>query len=254
MKSGQRILAALTVLLLLSPWSGVHADTINICYYFIGSSLETDSGAASEDIKEILRAETSPEVNIYLFAGGAKSWRIFPEVGSGCVWMTVRDNRLVRLEELGPSSVCSSAMLTACLRSSAALTPAARTAVVFWGHGFDDPPAVGFDSESGDLLTLEEIREGISDAGVHVDLIGFDACSMATEENARLLADAADYLVAAAGPEDLNGWSHSRWLSRLPAESAEEVAALMADAINTLPGRKGLKKDAVVISLSEYRK
>ena len=91
--------------------------------------------------------------------------------------------------------------------------PADNHAVVLWDHGAGWP-GMGPDESSGDLLTLPEIQQGLSDgmaaAGVDkLDVVGFDACLMATYEVGLAMAPLADYMIASQELEPGIGWDWS---------------------------------------------
>jgi hypothetical protein len=91
--------------------------------------------------------------------------------------------------------------------------PADHYALVLWDHGAGWP-GMGPDETDGlDVLDLAEIDDGLTRglgaAGVDkVDLIGFDACLMATYEVASVSAKHADYMVASEELEPGHGWDY----------------------------------------------
>ena len=91
--------------------------------------------------------------------------------------------------------------------------PADHYAVVLWDHGAGWP-GMGPDETDGlDVLDLAEIDEGLTRglaaAGVDkVDLLGFDACLMATYEVAGIAAKHADYMLASEELEPGHGWNY----------------------------------------------
>ena len=50
-------------------------------------------------------------------------------------------------------------------------------------------------------MNLAEIDEALTDGGVKFDFVGFDACLMATAENALMLTKHADYMIASEETE-----------------------------------------------------
>ncbi|MGX8692208.1 MAG: clostripain-related cysteine peptidase, partial [Clostridia bacterium] len=55
-------------------------------------------------------------------------------------------------------------------------------------------------------------------SGIKYDFIGFDACLMATVENAAMLSDYADYMIASEETEPGVGWYYTNWLNMLADE------------------------------------
>src|SRR3546814_743582 len=79
--------------------------------------------------------------------------------------------------------------------------PAANYALVISDHGASWPGVGGDESTEHDSLTLDEIESaiagGLEASGVEkLDLLGFDACLMATYEVASVLAPHADRMLA----------------------------------------------------------
>ena len=50
-------------------------DTVTVMVYMCGSDLESDGGAATADINEMLYADLSDQVNVVIETGGASAWQ-----------------------------------------------------------------------------------------------------------------------------------------------------------------------------------
>jgi hypothetical protein len=102
-----------------------------------------------------------------------------------------------------------------------------RSMLVLWGHAyrFGFSPAV---TKSGiDAMDFEELSRVLtavqaafqpyyeSDTKPKLDIIGFDACDLATVEMAVQLQEFADYLLASQVGIPLPGWPYDRVLDRL---------------------------------------
>lgn len=94
--------------------------------------------------------------------------------------------------------------------------------------------AIAFDDSSKDFLDAQGLRQAFSEAegitGVHLDIIGMDACLMAMVEGARELAPFADYFIGSQEVEPMDGWPYAPILAGLNAEPGTTPAAL-ADKI-----------------------
>jgi len=66
-----------------------------------------------------------------------------------------------------------------------------------------------------DSMTLDEIAKAIKESGCIFDLIGFDACLMATLEAAIALEPYADYMIASEEVEPGMGWNYTGWITAL---------------------------------------
>lgn len=92
--------------------------------------------------------------------------------------------------------------------------PADHYALVISDHGASWPGVGGDESSDQDSLELWELNEaiagGLEGAGLEkLDLLGFDACLMATYEVASTLAPLADRMLASQELEPGHGWDYS---------------------------------------------
>jgi hypothetical protein len=114
--------------------------------------------------------------------------------------------------------------------------PAERNALVLWDHGGGWTGMGPDETNDWDVLNLVEIRSGMQ-AGLNsaevdkFDLIGFDACLMATYEVAASVVGLADTLVASEELEPGHGWDYRAFnsLATGEASSGEELAIAIAD-------------------------
>lgn len=94
-----------------------------------------------------------------------------------------------------------------------------RILLVLWGHSYDF--AIGrAETPTGidglDFAELADILQQFKvDHGRGVDIVGFDACQVATVEMAYELRDVADYLLASQIGIPLPGWPYHRIFDRL---------------------------------------
>ena len=111
--------------------------------------------------------------------------------------------------------------------------PADRYALSIWDHG-GGWTGIGPDETDGhDVLDLADItsglEQGLAAAGVErLDLLGFDACLMATYEVASALAPYADHLLASEELEPGHGWDY-RSLQVLADDPSTDAATLGSD-------------------------
>jgi hypothetical protein len=95
------------------------------------------------------------------------------------------------------------------------------------------PEAIFLDNDNhSDLMKNFQLRQALEAAGVHFDLIVFDACVMATIEVAYELKDQAEVMVASQELMQENGLPYDLIVSGLnqgPEETAEELAAVIVD-------------------------
>lgn len=112
--------------------------------------------------------------------------------------------------------------------------PADNYALVISDHGASWP-GVGGDEGSGynslDLAELNlAISTGLSNAGVEkLDLLGFDACLMATYEVASALAPYADRLLASQELEPGHGWDYTAFELAAQGASVDELGTAIIE-------------------------
>ncbi|MBF0378949.1 MAG: hypothetical protein HQK72_15940 [Desulfamplus sp.] len=81
------------------------------------------------------------------------------------------------------------------------------SSIIFWDHGADYN-GFGFDENYRmSSLSLEEIKQAFLSVQSRFDLIGFDACLMASMETANFVHESGDYLLASEDLEPSHGWN-----------------------------------------------
>jgi hypothetical protein len=130
--------------------------------------------------------------------------------------------------------------------------PAAHYALIFNDHG-SSWPGVGADgSADNDQLTLAELHDGIAAgldaAGIDkLDMIGFDACLMATYETASTLQTLADRMVASQELEPGYGWDYTALETAARGGSVDDLAAAIIKAYD----EQSLSEGEAQVTLSE---
>jgi len=123
-----------------------------------------------------------------------------------------------------------------------ATLPAENYFLVLWDHGDGIYGAV-WDDSPNDHLTITEMGQALAAAPDHIDVLGFDACLMASTEVMYQLSSYTDYFVASEETEGLDGWDYTDLFGDLaglssltPEELARAVVTSSSDdpAIDTL--------------------
>ena len=119
---------------------------------------------------------------------------------------------------------------------SVAFAPADRYMLVLWDHGGGwygvcwDESSIREEDNRTDRLTVHEFANAIKAAedstGIHLDVIGFDACLMAMMEVAYECRDLADYMVASVTGIPFDGWAYDLFLDDLVANPSMSVLEL----------------------------
>lgn len=178
---------------------GNNKDTATIMIYMCGTDLESRSGMGTSDIQEMLAADFGNQINLLVYTGGCSGWRN-DQVSSRTnqIWQ-IKNGKMACLEKnLGSVPMTDPATLTGYIQYCAKKFPASRYELIFWDHGGGSISGYGYDEKfaSSGSMGLSGIDTALKNAGVKFDFIGFDACLMATAENALMLTQHGDYLIA----------------------------------------------------------
>ena len=231
---------------------GDGSDQVTVMVYLCGTDLESKNGMASSDLLEMCNATLSSSVNVLVYTGGCKSWKnsivsnsknqIY-KVESGGVRCLVKDD--------GNASMTKPATLTGFINYCTKNYPANRYELIFWDHGGGSLSGYGYDEKdkSSGSMTLSGINEALKKANVTFDFIGFDACLMATTENALMLSQYADYLIASEETEPGIGWYYTNWLTALskdPGMSTLKIGQTIVDDFITYCNRNASGQKATL--------
>ncbi len=211
-----------------------------IYWYLCGSDLETNGGAATNDLLELLEVQLPENVKVLIQTGGAAFWQN-DLISAESLERYLYDNESLKLVDTQPlASMGSKDTLSSFLAFGKAHYPAAKTGFIFWNHGGGSVSGAAFDEIYGyDSLTLDEMYAAfseiyeLSEENQPFELIGFDTCLMATVDTAYTFSDIGKYLVASQELEPGNGWLYSGWLGALaqnPEMSGAELGRAICDS------------------------
>ena len=207
-------------------------DSWLIYWYVCGSDLETNYGAATVDFNEIINADIPDNVRVLIEAGGSVQWQND----------LVRNDRLNRflfdseglheLDALPDADMGDPNTLADFLQFGLDNLDADHRVFIFWDHGGGSAFGVCLDERTGNALRLNDIRAAFehvfepSHENPPFELVGFDACLMATYDVAHDLHGLTKYMTASEEVEPGNGWAYVDWLNALGQNTAMNGAAL----------------------------
>lgn len=210
-----------------------------ILVYMVGSDLETGGGAATDDILEMAAVGSTKNVNVVIETGGAKSWN--NKIVSSKVnqrFLVTKDNLKLVKNDLGNRSMGKQSTLQDFLIWGVKTYPAKKYAVVLWDHGAG-AEGFGYDEKNPNndpMLTLNEINGALKAATAvskqKFELVGFDACLMASIETATSIKDYANYMVASEELEPGHGWNYTpvlQSLNKKPTSTGAELGKYIVD-------------------------
>ena len=214
--------------------AGDGTDTVTVMVYMCGSDLESDGGAATADINEMLYANASEQVNVVIQTGGASEWQNNVIDADTCQRWLVTNEGLELVGDAGQQNMTDPQTLAAFVRFCEQNYPANRNILVFWDHGGGTLGGYGSDEHYPDgTMSLAQIDQALTDAGTIFDWIGFDCCMMGTVETAFVAEKRADYLIASQRSEPGGGWYYTDWLNAIaenPSLSSPEVGKIIVDS------------------------
>ena len=213
--------------------SGDPNQTWAIYWYVCGSDLESDGGQASADIEEMLQVKLPKNVKIIIQTGGAYEWEN-ENVRGGVIQRFVYSSEgLKKVDEKKNANMGSYKTLANFLKFAKKNYPADKTMAIFWNHGGGSVAGALFDEVyNDDSLTLEEFYKAFDEVydldakNPPFEIIGFDACLMATIDTAYTFADVAKYLVASEDLEPGGGWNYTGFLNELAKDPGMDGARL----------------------------
>ena len=150
--------------------------------------------------------------------------------------LELSDSNAEVLDDLGDVNTGDPAVLSEFITRGIQQYPADNYALIISDHGASWPGVGGDESADEDHLSLAELDEaigsGLEGAGLDkLDLLGFDACLMATYEVASTLAPRADRLLASQELEPGHGWDYTALQSVVDNGGAtvDELGAALID-------------------------
>ena len=238
---------------------GGGSDTVTVMVYMCGTDLESKNGMASSDLAEMKAATLSDKVNLLVYTGGARSWRDGSVSSRTNQIHQIKNGRLQTLvADDGAKAMTYPSTLTGFIKYCRERFPATRYDLILWDHGGGTVSGFGYDEvkTGSGTMRLSGIDKALEDSGVKFDFVGFDACLMATLENALMLNNHADYLIASEETEPGIGWYYTDWLNALSQNTSIATVDLGKTIVDSFISNcasrcRGQKTTLSVIDLAE---
>jgi hypothetical protein len=212
--------------------------------------------SAVDDLGEMAAAGAGELFDLVVLADRGSMYTAAPAAGipawSGAKLLLGGKSGLTVLADWGKTDMGDPATLERFITEVAKNRPARRYALVFWDHG---GAWLGFGAdESGSPLSPEELatglEKGLKKAGIaKLDLLGFDACLMASFEIMSRLGPYASYFLASEELEPGHGWDY-RSLTALSAQPGAGPRELGIALIRGYMAQAREKKSAERATLS----
>ena len=203
-------------------------DAWTIMLYLCGSNLESDYGAASEDIEEVLAVNSQPEDINFLFQTGGTTYWHNSQISANKLCRFHADNHnLVLDEKIAQNNMGSASTLASYINWGMENYPADKYGVILWNHGGALDGVCFDDNYYGDGLTASEVVTAMNDVfeknrNSKLEFIGYDACLMGCQDIAEFNAPYFNYMVSSEETEEGDGWDYEGWVDDLYAHKSTE--------------------------------
>ena len=233
-----------------------------IMIYMNGSDLESEIGAATVDLIEILESGLRSEnANVVILTGGANYWQNDIIPAEECVLWHVEDGELFEIKRIGLLNMGDPDTLADFIIFGLNNFPAEKYGLVLWDHGGGAIAGFGhdenFDYYDEGSLTLPEMDYAFKKAGLDgqkLEWLGFDSCLMATVEMAQIASRYAKYLVASEDLEPGDGWDY-KFLSLLNQYPRASGYLLGREIVDTFMDFYGPDSDEILtLSVTDLNK
>jgi hypothetical protein len=197
----------------------------------LGDLNEVEEVGSNNDLNVVVQAEFSNENTNFSefgfpnYAGETLRFRVLQDNDSDHVNLSAGTS-------IGNVDMGSPATLTSFIQWAAANYPAEHYALVIWDHGSGWKKAniltkgAVQDTTSQSFMSLPDLARAVTDSGVAMDLINFDACLMAMYEVMYEFSGLTDYMVFSEETEPGNGDPYDTILAALKADPQMTGATL----------------------------
>ena len=205
--------------------------------YMVGSDLESESYLATQDIQEMMRAESSPAVSVVIETGG--SLGAVPDDTRFIDFTKVQrfkisHDKFELLQDIGDKNMGDPTTLAGFLAWGKQNFPADKYIVSLWDHGAGIN-GFGHDNIYDSMLSLDDLKQAFSDStgSKRFEVIGFDSCLMASIEVIANLAPYGNYLAASEEVEPGWGWNYTAVITSIensPGQDGKSLGREIADS------------------------
>jgi hypothetical protein len=208
------LLAAVVLAGGASPKNQPITKPYTIMIYMNGSDLESDFGAATDDLVEMLDSGLEARnANVIIITGGTKRWMNDAIPAGECVIWELINGHLYEVKSLGNVNMGNPATLRDFIRFGLDNFPAEKFGLILWDHGGGSIAGFGHDEKfANGTLTLLDMDRAFRESGLDkhkLEFLGFDACLMATVEMAAIASRYAKVMIASEDLEPGDGWDYT---------------------------------------------
>ena len=183
--------------------------------YMCGTDLESEGGAATNDLAELTENPPPEGVTFVIQTGGAKKWHNDAVKRKEIDRFVYDKDGLRRLDKLPDADMVSPDTLASFLKFAQDKFEADHRILIMWDHGGGTVGGACYDERTQHMMSLNQMQDALASTyeknreNPPFDIVGFDCCLMATYGVANNLEGYGRYLVASQELEPGNGWYYS---------------------------------------------
>lgn len=213
-------------------------DTWVVYWYLCGSDLESNYGAATLDLQELSQVNLPPNVKFVIETGGSNTWHTVGVDNHSLTRYLFDSTGVHEISRVDDADMGAPETLTDFLAFGQQFE-AQHRALVLWNHGGGSLGGVCLDERTGRIIGLDALQSAISrvygsdESNPPFELIGFDACLMATADAMSALHGLTRVMVASQESEPGNGWKYDGWprvFSEKDVVTATDVGRAIVDS------------------------
>lgn len=233
--------------LLSSIMMNVEQAKYTILVYIVGSDLESKSGAATDNINQMMQVGSTKNMNVVIETGGAQK----------AGWFTVQrklvlPGSLLLLQDLGSISMGATSTVQDFLEWGVTNYPADKYIIVYWDHGGGPNGGFGFDEVNPPAITpmnqiVAATMAASNNTGKRFEIIGFDACLFGSAETIAGLYPYTNYYVGSEDLEPGEGWQYNTFLSYVNTHPTADGLAVGTEIVNGYTNQN--KNDSTTLSV-----
>ncbi|MCR5834833.1 MAG: clostripain [Selenomonadaceae bacterium] len=207
-------------------------DTWLIELYLCGSDLESGSGAATDDLQEIMNVQLPENVKFLIQTGGSSQWQNNMVSADAVERYVYSSKGLECVDQQDDADMGDVNTLTDFIRYGSDNFDADHRVFIFWDHGGGSVYGICSDERTGHALSLDDVRNAFTSVyqadanNPPFEIIGFDACLMATFDTLSALDGLTRFVTASEEVEPGIGWNYEDWVAALAENPAMGGAAL----------------------------
>ena len=221
--------------------------------YASGGYLEEKGNFISENFQAILQG--SEDLQLLIAYGGTEQWEGIRYMTRDMLFDDSKNKifgdhtKTLYIDET--ANMGDPKTLSTFLRYARTLYPDDRLWLLFIGHADAYEGVLLDENHANDMLSTSELGTALTEGGTNLELIGFDACFMATLEMATEIDGHAIWMIASQETEPAIGWDYATWFSSLSSSEGRELPGAAFPLFQTHMNQSEPGKTLSLIKLDE---